>query len=96
MSLWKKAHKTKKGAEEVALEVREKAAGYLLAGFGVVAGLAWNEAVKELIEVLWPMDQESLIAKFVYACAMTLLVVIASMVLLKFTKKKKEIDAKKK
>lgn len=89
------ASKTKKEAQEVAVKVREKAAGYLLAGFGVVAGLAWNEAVKALIELFWPLDQESLVAKFVYAMAVTLLVVVASMVLLKFSKEKEEIEQKK-
>ncbi|MFH1712125.1 MAG: DUF5654 family protein [Patescibacteria group bacterium] len=90
-----KIQKVKVNGEEVTVAVREKAVGYLLAGFGIVAGLAWNEAVKELITVVWPLEQDSLIAKFVYALAMTLLVVFASAVFLRFTKKKEEIATKK-
>lgn len=83
-------NKAKKKATRVALEVKEKVGTYLLAGFGVVTGLAWNEAVKELIDVLWPLEQGSLTAKFIYALAMTVLVVIASIIVLRFTKQKEE------
>ncbi|MCH8049194.1 hypothetical protein IH979_00600 [Patescibacteria group bacterium] len=93
--LFSNVKKAKKEGEAITVRVREKAVGYLLAGFGIVAGLAWNEAMKELIEVLYPIDQNSLVAKFIYAAAMTLLVVIASAVFLRFSKKKEEIERRK-
>jgi len=41
-----------------------------------VAGLAWNEAIKALIEYLYPLDKNSLLAKFVYAALITIIVVV--------------------
>lgn len=58
-------------------EVRSRTIGYILAGFGFVAGLAWNEAIKGLIDQLFPLGQGSLIAKFIYALFVTLIVVVA-------------------
>ncbi|PIT91796.1 hypothetical protein COU12_01090 [Candidatus Jorgensenbacteria bacterium CG10_big_fil_rev_8_21_14_0_10_54_38] len=59
-------------------EMREKVTGYLLAAFGLVAGLAWNEAIKGLIDYLFPLSQNSLIAKFGYAGLITIFVAIMS------------------
>ena len=56
-------------------EVRERAVGYIAAALGFVAGLAWNEAIKALIEYLFPLNQNTLLAKFGYAIAVTALVV---------------------
>ncbi len=81
--------KTKK-AQKFAVLVQEKAFSYILAGLGLVAGLAWNEAIKAAIVVWYPIEQDSLVAKFVYAGIVTILVVVASIITLKLTKKKEE------
>lgn len=57
-------------------QVRAKVAGYLLAAFGLVAGLAWNDAVKSTIDRFFPLDQGNVIIKFAYALAITVAVVI--------------------
>lgn len=57
-------------------EVKNKTTTYILAGFGLVAGLAWNEAIKGLIDWLFPLDRGSIWAKFIYAIIITLVVVI--------------------
>ncbi len=75
--------------KKVISKVHEKAIGYILAAFGLVAGLAWNEAIKEAIQVLYPLDQDSLTAKFIYAGIMTVIVVIVSVVLLRGSGEKK-------
>jgi hypothetical protein len=62
--------------------VRQQTMTYIMAAFGLVAGLAWNEAIKGLIEYLFPMGN-SLLAKFIYAILITVLVVIISLSLLK-------------
>ena len=49
-----------------------------MAGMGLVAGLAWNEAIKALIEYLYPLDQNSLLAKFIYAALITVIIVMFS------------------
>jgi len=60
-------------------EVREKTATYIMGGLGVVVGLAWNEAIKGLIEYFLPFaGAGTLIAKFVYAILLTIIIVIAT------------------
>ncbi|MCX7778793.1 MAG: DUF5654 family protein [Patescibacteria group bacterium] len=57
------------------LEILEKISSLVTAGFGLVAALAWNEAIKEFFTVLFP--QPSMIwGKFAYALLITVLVVI--------------------
>jgi len=91
----KKLKKVANTADEVGDKVREKVFGYLLAGFGFVAGLAWNDAIKSTIDAAFPPDQDSIIAKFIYAFAVTLLVVIITIILVRVTKES-EGDIKKK
>jgi Na+/proline symporter len=81
----------KKG-EEVEVEVRSKIAGYITAGLGVVAGLAWNDAIKAFIEEFFPQENSNLLAKFAYAVIITIAVVIISLYLVKLlrTEQKKE------
>ena len=44
------SRKIKEKSKEFQQEVREKTFGYIVASFGLVAGLAWNEAIKAMIE----------------------------------------------
>jgi len=73
-------------------EVRKQVSGYILAGLGVVAGLAWNEAIKALIDHIYPLSGSGLWIKFVYAIVLTVFIVIVSM----YTVKKTQKDEKKK
>lgn len=60
-------------------EVREKTATYIMGGLGVVVGLAWNEAIKGLIEYFLPFaGAGTLVAKFVYAVLLTVIIVVAT------------------
>lgn len=61
-------------AKTITREVRGKTLAYITAGFGFVAGLAWNEAIKGLIEYLFPLAQDTLFVKFVYAALVTIAV----------------------
>ncbi len=63
--------------------IHTQTAGYILAAFGFVAGLAWNEAIKALIDKAFPLSTDGLAAKFIYAVVATLLVAIASAFLLR-------------
>lgn len=67
-------------------EVRKQVTGYILAGLGVVAGLAWNEAIKSLIEFFFPLSQTGMRAKFLYATLLTLAIVLVSMYVLRITR----------
>ena len=64
--------------------------GYMTAALGLVAGLAWNDAVKTLIESVYPAQGNSVAAKFVYAIVITLLIVVVSTYLLKFSNRKNQ------
>ncbi len=55
--------------------VRQRTIGYIVAAFSLVAGLAWNDAVKALIETLFPLKENTLPAKFIYAGLVTVVAV---------------------
>jgi uncharacterized membrane protein len=91
-----------KGAE-FEREVREKTLGYIITSFGLVAGLAWNDAIKTFIEAFFPLQKDSMKAKFIYAVVITAVVVFISLYVSRFFKKeiKKEdkeavVEAEKK
>lgn len=75
-------------------EVRERTFTYLVAAFGLVAGLAWNEAVKSLIDYFFPLSANTLFAKFVYAIFITLIVVFATVYLEKVLKSGDESETR--
>lgn len=70
-------------------QIREQTVSYVIAAFGLVAGLAWNEAIKSLIEELFPLGHDSLLPKFVYAIVITLIVTVVSYSLLGPQREKK-------
>ncbi|MDP3778439.1 MAG: DUF5654 family protein [bacterium] len=59
-------------------EIRERTLGYMLAAFGLVAGLAWNDAIQTLIAYLYPRPENTLPAKFMYAVIISVVVVLLS------------------
>lgn len=79
--------KLQNGSKRFRKEVRERVLTYLLAAFGLVAGLAWNEAIKALIEQIFPLDKDTLAVKFVYAVGVTVVVVLVTIYLIRFLKK---------
>lgn len=79
--------KLKEEMEVFRKEAGERAIGYIVGGFGVIAGLAWNEAIKTVIEYLFPLDKSTVLAKFVYAILMTGIVVIVAVYLSRFLRR---------
>ena len=67
-------------------------ASRIVAAFGLVAGLAWNEAIKSLIEYFYPASQNNLMAKFVYAVFITLVVVVVSTYLVRLSAEKNNLN----
>ena len=59
-------------------EIRERTLGYMLAAFGFVAGLAWNDAIQAFIGYLYPLPENTLPAKFLYAIIISIVVVLIS------------------
>ncbi|OGY50527.1 MAG: hypothetical protein A3B89_01875 [Candidatus Buchananbacteria bacterium RIFCSPHIGHO2_02_FULL_40_13] len=66
------------------LEILSKMTDLATAGFGLVAALAWNEAISSLFIAIFP-QAGNIIAKFVYAVIITVLVVFITMKLGKLT-----------
>lgn len=81
---------SKSRTRRLAGDVKERIIGYLTAALGLIAGLAWNEAVKELITVLFPFGQNSLLAKTIYALLVTILVVIIGIYLARLSSEEAE------
>jgi hypothetical protein len=71
-------------ARRVRIEARKQILGYILGALGLVAGLAWNEAIKAFIDKFFQSESDTLTAKFLYAVIISIVVVIVSMLLLKF------------
>jgi len=65
-------------------ELQEKVITLMLGGFSFVAALAWNEAVKSLFDTFLPKN--TLVAKFLYAIFVTVIIVILSKYFLKENK----------
>lgn len=68
-------------------EIRGRIAGYIVGAFGLVAGLAWNDAIQTLINSFFPYKSQTVMAKFIYAAAMTFVIVIVSVYVVRFLKK---------
>lgn len=75
---------------ELKNEVREKVITFVTAAFGLVAGLAWNEAVQALIQKFFAADENSLAAKFIYAVAVTIIATLVIVYLERLSKIKSD------
>ena len=73
-------------------EMRERTFTYLVAAFSLVASLAWNEAVKSSIDYVFPSSANTLLAKFLYAIFITVLVVIITVSLERILKGEEKAD----
>ncbi len=68
--------------------MKNQTISYIAGALGLVAGLAWNDAVKALIESLFPLDKSSVWIKFIYAVLVTIVVVILTSYIFKSSDKK--------
>lgn len=61
---------------ETKQDIKDQTSKYLLAAFGFVVGLAWNDAVKSLIESIFPVETSGVWVKFLYAIIVTIAIVL--------------------
>ena len=76
-------------------DLRKITAGYIIAAFGFVAGLAWRDVSIALVEYLFPMSKDTILAKFIYAIIISIALAFVSIYVMRFigkTKKKKGIE----
>ena len=69
-------------------EIGSRVTGYIVAAFGVVAGLAWNDAIGTLIDFLFPLEKNTILAKFIYAVLITIALVAITIYISRFLKKR--------
>ena len=84
----------KKEASSINHEVKKRIAGYITAAFGLVAGLAWNDAITSFIDYFFPLEEDSLWAKFIYAVLITLVLVVVSIIVIRFLRDEKKEERK--
>ena len=82
----KSLEKIKNQVNGVKEEFKDKTITLILGGFGLVAALAWNEAIKSLFETFFEKSN-ALIGKFIYALIVTTIVALVSLKLKKPQKK---------
>ncbi|PJA45438.1 hypothetical protein CO174_03175 [Candidatus Uhrbacteria bacterium CG_4_9_14_3_um_filter_50_9] len=70
--------------------VRKKIIEFMSAAFALVAALAWNEAIKALIDAFIP-EANGVLAKLIYAVCITVLV---ALVLYFFERSTSEVEKK--
>lgn len=81
--------KIKEKRNRIQREIKEKMVGYIVAALGLIAGLAWNDAVKSLIDQLYPRSG-GIFVKFVYAFLITIIIVIATVSLVRLIEKEEQ------
>ncbi len=64
-------------------EAKNRSLEYMTAAFGLVAALAWNDAIKSLIEYFLPASGKTLWAKFSYAVIITILITALTIYLIR-------------
>ncbi len=56
-------------------EVIDKVAALIIAAFGLVAALAWNEAIQEIFRLIFG-DQSGVLAMLFYAIVVTIIAIV--------------------
>lgn len=79
-----------RAAQQARRTITKKMLTYIATGFGLVAGLAWNEAIKTLLDYLIPDAGNSVLAKIIYAMVVTIFVGIVLWGIEKFSHENKE------
>ena len=64
-------------------EVRERITGYIAGALSLVAGLAWNDAVKGIIEYALPLEKNSIPAKVLYAIVISFVAIVLTIYLVR-------------
>jgi hypothetical protein len=84
------AKKSRIKKEKIKKDIKEHLAKYVGAGLGLVASLAWSDAIRSFIESYFSFGNDTVLAKFIYAIIMTLFVVLATVYLLHILKIEKK------
>ena len=78
----------KEGQRKIRKEIKERTIGYILAAFSFIAGLAWNDAIKSIIDQFFPHNNNGIFIKVIYALLVTFIIVLITIYLTKLIKDK--------
>src|SRR5215210_7176800 len=81
--------------EKLTAEVLDKFAELITVALGLVAALAWNEAIQQLFSELLGEAGGALAAKFVYAVIVTLIVIFATISVSRAAERAKQREAER-
>jgi len=73
--------------EKIKKQIKHKMIEYIGAALGLVAALAWNDAIKSIIDY-WFITGNGVIAKLIYAVLISILVITVTYYLVQIEKKK--------
>lgn len=76
----------KEKEKDLRKEIKKQTVGYVLTALSLVAGLAWNQAIQSLVNQFFPTKGGSILANFVYAIIITVIIVVVTISLLRFKK----------
>ncbi len=79
--------------KSLTLEILDKMNSLAAAGFGVVAALAWNDTIKAVFNVYFPRPKDSLWAQLTYAIILTIVIVLITVLLARWSKRVKDVVA---
>ena len=61
---------------EYVSDLRIRTAHYIIAGFSLVVGLSWNDTIKHVIDVAFPLQRDAIYMKVIYSLLITLILII--------------------
>jgi hypothetical protein len=86
--------KIKTESAKIRREVKDRTLGFITTAFGLVAGLAWNEAIQTLIKSFFKVEKDSVWVQFIYALVLTVVLVLVTVYLARFFGKNEEENKK--
>ena len=76
--------------ERVKEGVQDKSLGYILTALGLVAGLAWNEAIQSIITAIFPGERNGVLIKLIYAIVVTVIAVTIATYLTRYFRREEK------
>lgn len=84
-------NRVEKEGVDLTIEILEKMVTLIGAGMGLVVALAWNAAIQAFFEKFFPKPTANLIAQFIYAAVITIIVVLVTVYLSRLLQKAKKL-----
>jgi hypothetical protein len=85
----------REGGNAVSAEILDKFSELITTALGLVAALAWNEAIQQLFTQLFGEAGGALAAKFFYAGLVTLAVIFATLAVARAAERAKRLEAER-